>query len=79
MPISVKEVRAKALVESRARARTRSALVGYARGAWLGLGSWRDADIDRFVERVVPKVLGAKRQVATLQSSYIPSVTSTLR
>jgi hypothetical protein len=36
-----------------------------------GLGSWRDADIERFTAAVLPAVLGAQRQMGSLTDAYI--------
>lgn len=38
------------------------------------LGSWRDADIARFIETVVPVVEGGQKQVAQLTNSYLDSM-----
>lgn len=40
---------------------------------WRGLGAWREADIARFVSRVVPVVEAAQRQVSTLTNTYLAS------
>lgn len=74
VPLTLDEVRRRVLVDTRSRAKVREASARFARASWLSLGSWRDRDVDRFVSRVVPHVVGARRQVATLQSSYIPMV-----
>ena len=43
--------------EQQARIAVKARLVDYARGMWNSLGSWRDADIDRFVSALVPRVM----------------------
>lgn len=50
-------------------------LTTYAEMTWRGLGSYRDADINRFVELMVPRVLAGQRQVAGLADAYIAAVT----
>lgn len=52
----------------------RERITAYAQAQWTGLGSWRDADIDRFVARVVPAVESGQRQVANLTTSYLDSL-----
>jgi hypothetical protein len=39
--------------------------------AFNGLGSWRDADIARFVDTVLPIVAGAQRQMGSLTEAYL--------
>lgn len=39
-----------------------------------GLGSWRDADIERFTDTVLPVVLGAQRQTGTLTQAYLTAL-----
>ncbi len=46
----------------------------FVRRAWGGLGSYRDADIDRFVALVVPVVTGGQRQVAALTDVYLATI-----
>ena len=36
-----------------------------------GLGSWRDEDIARFTNAVLPVVLGAQRQIGSLTQAYV--------
>lgn len=48
----------------------------YARAAWASLdGSYRDPDIDRLVEMILPQALAAQRQVAGLTDAYIAAIT----
>lgn len=46
--------------------------------SWLGLGSYRDADIERFVRAVVPVVQGGQRQVAALTDAYLATLARTV-
>lgn len=39
--------------------------------SWLGLGSWRDDDVDRWVADVVPRVSAAQQTVAGLTAAFI--------
>ena len=39
--------------------------------SWNGLGSWRDQDYERFVNRVVPRIESAQQQISNLTDSYI--------
>jgi hypothetical protein len=41
-----------------------------AANAFVGLGDWRDADYDRYLQTVVPAVNGVKVQAARLQAAY---------
>lgn len=63
------------LAEQRTRAEVRDRLVAYATRLWGGMGSWRDADVDRFVEQVAPRVLAGRTSVARLTDAYIATVT----
>lgn len=47
---------------------------GFAARLWGSLGSWRDTDIDRFVELVVPRVRAGEIQVAQLTDAYLAAV-----
>lgn len=67
------------LAEQSARLRIRSATSRYATSLWLGLGSWRDRDIERFLSRVVPTIIGARSQVAKLTSAYVAEVSEAPR
>ncbi|MCL2089854.1 MAG: hypothetical protein FWH11_01280 [Micrococcales bacterium] len=44
---------------------------GYARAVWVGLGSWRDADVDRFVSQVVPTVRAGQAAVARTTDTWL--------
>ena len=52
----------------------RSRVESYAQLAWVGLGSYRDADIDRLVGLIVPKVLAGQRQIANLTDGYLAAL-----
>lgn len=41
---------------------------------WRGLGSWRDADVDRFLKRVVPVVETGQRQVSQLTNAHMDAL-----
>ncbi|GGM75578.1 hypothetical protein GCM10012275_52840 [Longimycelium tulufanense] len=43
---------------------------------FLGLGSWRDADADRFVRQAVPLVFGAQRSLAALAATFVAAQAS---
>lgn len=47
----------------------------YAAAAWASSPAYRDADIDRIVEQIVPVVLGGQRQVAQVTDAYIARFT----
>jgi hypothetical protein len=59
-----------------ADAQIRARVKDFLTRTWLGLGSYRDADIDRFVNRVLPVVLGSQRQVASLTDAYLAQVSA---
>lgn len=52
----------------------RSRVENFARTAWLTAGSWRDADIDRLVKLIVPRVQAGQIQTAQLTSVYLSSL-----
>lgn len=56
--------------------RIRDQVVAAVLGVFDRLGSWRDADIERFTAVVVPVILGAQRQMASLTDAYIAAVLS---
>ena len=61
--------------EQQARIAVKARLVDYARGMWNSLGSWRDADIDRFVSALVPRVMAGQLTVARLTDAYLAQMT----
>lgn len=71
MTLSLQQSRALISVEQRMRLEVRDRLVAYATTYWGGMGSWRDADVDRFVERVVPQVVAGRRTAAQITDAYL--------
>lgn len=63
--------------EQATRLQIRDRLVEFSTSLWGGLGSWRDADVDRFVEQIVPRVQSGEMAVARLTDSYLATVTET--
>ncbi len=49
----------------------RQRITNFVTATWIGLGSWRDEDIEAFVARVVPVVAGGQRQIASLTDAYL--------
>ena len=62
-----------------ALALVRSRVVNYAKTAWIAQGSYRDADIDRLVSLIVPRVQAGQVQTANLTSSYIATLATVRR
>jgi hypothetical protein len=52
----------------------RQRVLGYIERVWGSLDSWRAADIDRFVNAVVPVVTGGQTQIAALTDAYLAAV-----
>lgn len=52
----------------------RARVIDYLTIRWHGLDSYRTAGIDRFVAAIVPVVLGAQRQVASLTDGYLAAL-----
>ncbi|AKZ59146.1 hypothetical protein SAM23877_6101 [Streptomyces ambofaciens ATCC 23877] len=48
-----------------------TSVLGRTNRSFLGLGSWRDADMRRFQRQALPIILAGERQVATLTASYL--------
>ncbi len=63
------------VAEQRARTMVRQRLVDYALTVWNTLGSWRDRDIDRFVEVLAPRVLAGEQTIADLTDAYLARMT----
>lgn len=59
-------------------AQVRLRVLDFVTNAWNGLGSWRDEDIARFVNAVVPMVAGGQRQIGSLTNSYLATQTASL-
>jgi hypothetical protein len=56
----------------------RARIVAYVNHAWGSLDTYRDADIDRFVNLAVPVVAAGQRQVASLTDAYLASLETTI-
>jgi hypothetical protein len=48
-----------------------TSVLGRTNRSFLGLGSWRDADVRRFQRQTLPIILAGERQVASLTASYL--------
>lgn len=55
-------------------AATRARVVANVAAAWSIMDSYNRADVDRFVSRAVPVVLGGQARVATLTDAYMASM-----
>lgn len=49
----------------------RKRVTDYARRYWAGLGSWRDADAERLIAALVPRVEAGQARIAQLTDAYI--------
>lgn len=56
----------------------RARIVRYVEANWRRLSSWRDADIDRFVQTVLPVVEGGQRTIAALTDGYLAALESSV-
>lgn len=54
--------------------RVRQAVLTYATSAWTSTGSWRDSDVDRLVNLILPRVQAGQLQTARLTSAYVASL-----
>lgn len=52
----------------------RAKVVLFAKTVWLGSDQWRDADVDRLVAQIVPRVQAGQIQIANLTSAYIAAM-----
>lgn len=52
----------------------RSRVEAYAKFAWRSSGSWRDADVDRLVALIVPKVQAGQVKTAQLTAAYLAAL-----
>jgi hypothetical protein len=59
-------------------AAVRQRVLSYIQRVWGSLDSWRAADIDRFVNAVVPVVTGGQQQIAALTDAYLAAVESAI-
>ena len=57
------------LAYQRAVQQTRERLLEYVAAMWDSLPAYRDADMERFVERVAPRLLAGQVQIATLTAA----------
>jgi hypothetical protein len=48
-----------------------TSVLGRVNRSFAGLGSWRDADVQRFQSQALPVILAGERQVANLTASYL--------
>ncbi len=69
-----REIAAQVDAYRRSSAAVRAAILAYLSRSWVALGSYRDADIDRWVGAVVPVVSGGLLQVATLTDAHLSNV-----
>lgn len=53
------------------RAAIRDRLLEFAERYWLGMGSWRDADVTRFANALIPRLQAAQIQTANLTAAYM--------
>lgn len=51
--------------------KVRTRIVAVAQRTWRGLGSYRDADFDRMIATLVPRIEAAQQQVSNLTDAYI--------
>lgn len=47
----------------------------YIQSHWAQLGSWRDADLERFLRLALPAATGGQRQIASLTDAYLSTLT----
>lgn len=57
-----------------ATVRLRDALARTIDASWLGLGSWREEDVARFVREVVPLVNGSVAAMVSMTDAYLTAV-----
>lgn len=56
---------------NRAVADVRARVLSYAQRSWNGLGSYRDADAERLIAALVPRVEAGQKRVAELTDAYL--------
>lgn len=74
MPATTEEIVRQDDAYRRATLAVRAAILDYLARSWMGLGSWRDADVDRWVDSVVPVLSGGLMQTATLTDAHLANV-----
>lgn len=52
----------------------RRRVLDYSAAVWAGAGSWRDADVDRLVALIVPRVQAGQIQTAQLTAAYLAAL-----
>lgn len=57
--------------------RVRDSVLDFALGRWNGMESWRDADMVRFENAVLPVLLSGERRVADLTNAYLAQARNT--
>lgn len=69
-----------ALVQAYADAtvRLREALARAADATWMGLGSWREEDVPRFLDQLLPLVEGSVQAIVTMTDAYLTALLSDL-
>lgn len=58
--------------------RVRDQVARFVQAQWIGLGEYRDADIDRLVAAVLPVVEGGQLTIANLTTAYLAAVAETI-
>lgn len=51
--------------------KVRDALMRFAANQWNGLGSWRDADYERMLKVLVPRIEAGQQKISDLTAAYI--------
>lgn len=74
MPATTQEITRQEDAYRRATSAVRAAVLDYLGRSWLGLGSWRDTDVDRWVASVVPILSAGQMQTATLTDAHLANV-----
>ena len=64
------------VAHQKATAQVRGSVLRFANMYWAALGSYRDADIDKLITAIVPRVQAGQIRTAELTSAYIASVAS---
>jgi hypothetical protein len=56
----------------------RKKVAGYAARQWAGLGAWRDADAEKFIAALTPRVESGQARIAQLTDAYIARAGATI-